>query len=163
MEVRSYSELITISSFKDRFEYLRLNGSVGLETFGFDRYLNQRFYHSTEWQTRRDKIIVRDCGCDLGVEGREICGRIYIHHMNPMLVKDLTEHFNEALLDPEYLICASHNTHNAIHYGDENLLMHDPVERRPNDTCPWRKEEQDAKYTDHNQETDRHRRSGREF
>lgn len=135
--IRTYSELSTIHSFEDRYRYLRLNGSVGTETFGFDRIFNQQFYRSREWKAIRDHVIVRDNGCDLGVEGYEIHGRIYIHHMNPIMLKDI-ETTSEFLLDPEYLITTTHGTHNAIHYGDEDLLVLPPVERSKNDTCPWR-------------------------
>lgn len=135
--IRTYSELISISSFEDRYRYLKLSGSVGKDTFGFDRYLNQIFYRSDEWRSIRNHVIVRDNGCDLGVEGYEIYGRIYIHHMNPMTVKDVIGR-SESLLDPEFLICASFNTHQAIHYGDESNLVLPPVERTLNDTCPWK-------------------------
>lgn len=137
MIIRSYSELIHIPTFEERFEYLKLSGSVGKETFGFDRYLNQVFYRSKEWKRVRDLVIVRDNGCDLGIEDREICGRIYIHHMNPISLSDI-ERKSESILNPEYLICVTHNTHNAIHYGDSSLLVTAPIERTPNDTCPWR-------------------------
>lgn len=135
--IRTYSELSTIHSFEDRYRYLQLKGSVGAETFGFDRIFNQQFYRSREWKAIRDQVIVRDNGCDLGVEGYEIRGRIYIHHMNPIMLKDI-ETTSEFLLDPEYLITTTHGTHNAIHYGDEDLLILPPVERSKNDTCPWR-------------------------
>ena len=138
MIIRTYSELITLPSFEERYRYLKLDGSVGKETFGFDRYLNQDFYRSKEWKHIRDEIIVRDCGCDLGIIDREIPTRIYIHHMNPISVKDITN-ATEFLLNPEYLICTSHSTHNAIHYGDESLLVTTSVERKRNDTCPWRR------------------------
>lgn len=137
MIIRSYSELIHIPTFEERFEYLKLSGAVGKETFGFDRYLNQVFYRSKEWKRVRDLVIVRDNGCDLGIEDREICGKIYIHHMNPISLSDI-ERKSESILDPEYLICVTHNTHNAIHYGDSSLLVTAPIERTPNDTCPWR-------------------------
>lgn len=135
--IRTYSELIQIPTFTERFEYLRLDGQVGVETFGFDRYLNQRFYHSAEWRSIRDYIIARDLGCDLAMDGYEIYGKIYIHHMNPITQMDIV-HSNADMLDPEFLICATHNTHNAIHYGDASLLVTGPIERRPNDTCPWK-------------------------
>ncbi len=135
--IRTYSELSTIHSFEDRYRYLQLKGSVGAETFGFDRIFNQQFYRSREWKAIRDQVIVRDNGCDLGVEGYEIHGRIYIHHMNPIMLEDI-ETTSEFLLDPEYLITTTHGTHNAIHYGDEDLLILPPVERSKNDTCPWR-------------------------
>lgn len=135
--IKTYSELITIPTFKERFEYLKLNGKVGKDTFGFDRYLNQIFYSSSEWRRIRNQVILRDNGCDLGVEGYEISGKIYIHHMNPILAKDIVDR-SEFLLNPDYLICVTHNTHNAIHYGDVDLLPLPLVERRPNDTCPWK-------------------------
>lgn len=138
MSIKTYSELITFPTFEERFRYLQLSGTVGESTFGFDRYLNQVFYRSQKWKDIRDFVIIRDCGCDLGVEGYEIYGRILIHHMNPITIKDI-ERESEFLLDPEYLITTVHNTHNAIHYGDESLLVTAPVERTKNDTCPWRK------------------------
>lgn len=137
MSIRTYSELITLSTFEERYRYLQLKSSIGEETFGFDRYINQNFYRSQEWKRVRDFVIIRDNGCDLGMEDREIYGRIYIHHMNPLLPKDF-HYATDFLLNPEYLICTTHNTHNAIHYGDEDLLMKDPIERKPNDTCPWK-------------------------
>ena len=137
MSIRTYSELILLPTFEERFKYLQLNGRVGDDTFGFDRYINQNFYKSAEWKRIRDQIIIRDNGCDLALEGYEIYGRILIHHMNPITVKDV-ELSTEYLMNPEYLICVTHNTHNAIHYGDEKLLMKDPVARTKNDTCPWK-------------------------
>lgn len=136
--MRTYSELIKLLTFEERFRYLRLSGAVGKETFGFDRYLNQRFYSSAEWKHVRDTVIVRDNGCDLGIADRVICGKVTIHHMNPLSREDILAR-REELLNPEYLICVSHNTHNAIHYGDESLLVSMPPERKPNDTCPWKK------------------------
>ena len=138
MNIRTYSELSKLTTFEDRYNYLRLNGFVGQETFGFDRYLNQVFYKSAKWRSVRDFVIVRDNGCDLGIEGREIYGKIIIHHMNPITIQDI-EQESDFLLDPEFLISTVHETHNAIHYGDENLLIRIPVERKPNDTCPWRR------------------------
>lgn len=135
--IRTYSELSKLASFKERYLYLQLNGSVGSDTFGFDRYINQAFYRSLEWKRIRNEVIVRDNGCDLGVEGYEIHGRIYIHHMNPIMLRDIMDR-SDYLLNPEYLITTTHDTHNAIHYGDENLLTIEPVERRMNDTCPWK-------------------------
>lgn len=135
--IRTYSELSKLRTFEERYAYLKLSGAVGKETFGYDRYLNQIFYRSQEWKSIRDKVIIRDEGCDLGVEGYEIHGRIYIHHMNPIMLKDI-ENKTEFLLDPEYLITTTHSTHNAIHYGDESLLPLIPKERTANDTCPWR-------------------------
>ena len=136
--IRTYSELITIPTFEERFEYLKLNGSVGLETFGHDRYLNQILYNSPEWRRFRPGIIVRDNGCDLACEGYEIFGKILIHHINPITAKDILNR-NPKVFDPENVITTVHNTHNAIHYGDENLLITAPIERSRNDTCPWRK------------------------
>lgn len=139
MNIRTYSELITMPTFEERYEYLRLDGIVGAQTFGFDRYLNQEFYQrDQEWKRIRDYVIIRDQGCDLGIEGREIRDKILVHHMNPIRKEDILNR-SEFLLDPEYLICTLKSTHDAIHYGDENLLITGPVERRPNDTCPWRK------------------------
>lgn len=135
--IRTYSDLSRLNTFEDRYQYLKLNGAVGEETFGFDRFINQNFYKSPEWKTVRDFVIVRDNGCDLGVDGYEIRGKIFIHHMNPILPKDI-ETRSEFLLDPEYLISTTHPTHNAIHYGDESLLIQTPIERSKNDTCPWR-------------------------
>ncbi len=135
--IKCYSELVRLPTFKERYEYLRLNGVVGKETFGFDRYMNQFFYRSSEWRRIRDLVITRDNGCDLGIPGREIFSRILIHHMNPIEPEDIRSH-SEIILDPEYLITTIHDTHLAIHYGDEHQLLQEPVERRPNDTCPWR-------------------------
>ena len=137
MIVRTYSELIKLQSFEERFEYLKLNGRVCEETFGFDRYINQVFYKSKEWRSVRDKVIIRDNGCDLALLDREIRGRILIHHMNPISKEDILRK-SDMILNPEYLICTTKNTHNAIHYGDIGLLMKDPIERKPNDTCPWK-------------------------
>lgn len=137
MIIRTYSELASLRTYSERFEYLKLGGQVGAETFGFDRYLNQRLYHSQEWFSVRNYVIARDFGRDLAMAGYEIHGRIYVHHMNPIMVSDLVE-FNEDLLNPEYLVCTAQNTHNAIHYGDASLLVTMPAERRPNDTCPWK-------------------------
>lgn len=135
--IRTYTELCSIPTFKERFEYLSLKGAVAADTFGFDRYLNQHFYQSKEWKRLRDQIIVRDLGCDLGMEGYEIHGKIIIHHMNPILQRDILDR-SDFLLNPEYLICTTHLTHNAIHYGDDNLLPKPLAERTKNDTCPWR-------------------------
>ena len=137
MSIRSYSELIALPTFEERFKYLQLNGQVGESTFGFDRYMNQVFYRSQKWKSIRDFVIIRDCGCDLGVEGYDIRGKIIIHHMNPLSTRDI-ETESDFLLNPDFLICTTHNTHNAIHYGDENLLVTAPIERTKNDTCPWR-------------------------
>lgn len=137
--IRTYSELIKIPTFKGRYEYLRLGGKVGEETFGFDRYLNQLFYTSPEWRSLRNDIITRDGGCDLAMPDREIQEgvKILIHHMNPITVKDILNR-SEFLLNPEYLICTIKNTHDAIHYGNSELLYEDPVVRTKYDTCPWR-------------------------
>ena len=135
--IRTYSELIRFPTLEERYAYLKLDGRVGEETFGFDRYLNQIFYKSKEWQTIRRHVIVRDNGCDLGLDGYEIGGRILIHHMNPISKRDILER-SDLLLNPEYLICVTKRTHDAIHYGDESLLPTRPIERRPNDTCLWR-------------------------
>ena len=137
MSIRTYSELITFPTFEERFKYLQLNGQVGESTFGFDRYMNQVFYRSQKWKSIRDFVIIRDCGCDLGVEGYDIHGKIIIHHMNPLSMRDI-ETESDFLLNPDFLICTTHNTHNAIHYGDEKLLVTAPIERTKNDTCPWR-------------------------
>lgn len=137
MSIKTYSELILLPTFEERFRYLHLNGSVGKETFGFDRYLNQNFYRSAEWKRVRDKVIIRDNGCDLGIEDRLIYGNVLIHHMNPINDKDIYN-LTDILLNPEYLICVSHNTHNAIHYGNEELLVKAPIVRTKNDTCPWK-------------------------
>lgn len=137
MRIKTYSELIALPTFEDRFEYLQLKGIVGQETFGFDRYLNQILYNSKEWKHLRNEIIVRDNGCDLALEGFEIHGRILIHHINPITIDDVIKR-REMVFDPENLICVTHNTHNAIHYGDKSLLITGPIERRANDTCPWK-------------------------
>lgn len=139
MIIRTYSELMTLPTFEERYRYLRLGGRIGEETFGFNRYLNQKFYRSDkEWLAVRDFVIVRDNGCDLGIEDREIIGQnIIVHHMNPITMEDIINR-TKWLLDPEYLISTIDNTHKAIHYGDESLLITAPVERSRNDTCPWR-------------------------
>lgn len=137
MSIKTYSELITLPTFEDRFEYLNLKGRIGEETFGFDRYLNQLFYKSQKWKSIRNHVILRDNGCDLGLEGYEIYGKIIIHHMNPITIQDI-ERESDFLLNPEFLICTTHNTHNAIHYGDRTLLMTGPIVRTKYDTCPWR-------------------------
>lgn len=136
--LKTYSELISFSTFEDRYNYLKLNGAVGEETFGPDRYLNQSFYKSNEWKQLRHHIIVRDNGCDLGIDDRIIGGRIIIHHINPIII-DQVKSIDYFLCDPENLICVSNNTHQAIHYGDEALLiLSKPIERHRNDTCPWK-------------------------
>lgn len=137
MIIRSYSELLQLSTFEERYRYLRLAGTVGEETFGFNRWLNQMFYKDPEWLGIRDSVICRDRGCDLAIEDREIRSRILIHHMNPIRKEDILNR-SKFLLDPEYLICTSERTHNAIHYGDETLLIQIPIERYQNDTCPWK-------------------------
>lgn len=136
-KLRTYRELIQIPTFEERFEYLKLAGFVGESTFGFERYLNQMLYTSSKWRSLRNKIIVRDNGCDLGVEGYEISGKIIVHHINPMSVDDIKD-VSDAIFDPDCLICVSQMTHNAIHYGDANLLQKPIVERRPGDTCLWK-------------------------
>lgn len=137
MSIKTFSELIEIPTFEERFEYLKLGGFVGEETFGFDRYLNQNFYRSYEWRQLRNQIIIRDNGCDLACEDRDIFGKVIIHHMNPITTDDLI-HNSDFLMNPEYLICTTKQTHDAIHYGDLNSLMSIPKERHPNDTIPWR-------------------------
>lgn len=135
--IRTYSELSKLKTFEERYQYLRLNRLVGEETFGFDRYLNQILYRSQRWKSVRNAVILRDNGCDLGVPGWEIHGKIIVHHMNVLTLDDIKTE-SEFLLNPEYLISTTHNTHNAIHYGDEELLIRVPIERTRNDTCPWR-------------------------
>lgn len=135
--IRTYSELIQLPTFEERFNYLKLHGDVGRETFGFDRYLNQRFYKSKEWNQVRDRVIIRDFGCDLACKDVPISGQIIVHHMNPFTVEEL-ETNPSILLDPEFLICVSLDTHNAIHYGDDSILKKNiVVERKPNDTKLW--------------------------
>lgn len=134
--LKTYSELRRLETFEERYQYLRLKGQVGEETFGFDRYLNQRFYRSKEWKSIRNHIILRDNGCDLGIEGRDIMDKIIIHHINPIAPRDLID-LSDWVMDPENLICVSHDTHNAIHYRDEFLLQRGPVERKPGDTKLW--------------------------
>ena len=138
MSIKTYSELIQLPTFEERFQYLKLSGGVGKETFGFDRYLNQNFYRSAAWKRVRDQVIVRDNGCDLGIDDRIIYGKILIHHMNPINDRDILD-LTDILLNPEYLICVSHLTHNAIHYSDESLLPREPIVRFKNDTCPWKR------------------------
>ena len=136
--VRTYSELIALPTFEERFEYLKLYGRVGKDTFGFDRHLNQMLYqHNPRWKKVRDKVIIRDNGCDLAMEGHEIFGKIIVHHMNPITLDDVLND-RDWIYDPEFLICTIHNTHNAIHYGDEKQLIIAPTVRLPNDTCPWK-------------------------
>lgn len=137
--IRTYSELITLPTFEERFEYLKLSGRVGDETFGRDRYLNQLLYQrSDEWKASRREVILRDNGCDLGCEGYEIYGQIIVHHMNPITIDDVMN-LDPKVFDPEFLISTMHRTHNAIHYGNADLLITAPIERRKNDTCPWRR------------------------
>lgn len=138
MTIRCYSDLILIPTFEDRYRYLRLGGRVGEETFGFDRYLNQIFYKDPEWLATRDEVIVRDDGCDLGIPGRKIYGRILVHHINPITKEDILRR-DPKLFDMENLICTTKVTHDAIHYGDDSILFKDPIERRPNDMCPWKR------------------------
>ena len=136
--IRTYSEMIKLGTFKERFNYLSLDGVVAEETFGFDRYLNQKFYRSREWRQLRNQIIVRDNGCDLAMDGYDIFDQVIIHHMNPIRSQDIIQ-VTDFLTNPEYLVCVSKLTHNAIHYGDETLLpSNELVERKSNDTCPWR-------------------------
>lgn len=134
--IRKYSDLKSLSTLESRYDYLKLNGVVGKETFGFDRYLNQRFYKSIEWKRIRDLVILRDNGCDLGIQGFEIHRAILIHHMNPVLVEDIKLR-NPDILNPEFLICTSEQTHQAIHYGDKSLLPYIPIPRKPGDTKLW--------------------------
>lgn len=136
MRIRTYSELRQLPTFEERYNYLRLGGAVGADTFGFERIRNQQFYASREWKLARRDVIARDLGCDLAIRDRSINDRVYIHHMNPMRPEDLEE-FNEDVLNPEYLICVTHKTHNAIHFGDESQLLRLPPERRPGDTNLW--------------------------
>ena len=137
MSIRTYSELITIPTFEERFEYLQLKGSVGKDTFGYDRYLNQVLYRSPEWKRLRNRIIIRDDGCDLACDGYDVYGKVLIHHLNPITVEDVLAR-SRKVFDPDNLVCVSHNTHNAIHYGDVDLLVTGPIIRTKNDTCPWR-------------------------
>ena len=135
--LRRYSELKRLNSFEERFEYLRLAGVVGESTFGFDRYLNQLLYTSSKWRKVRERVILRDDGCDLGIPGYDLRSKIIIHHMNPLTIKEVEE-VSDDIFNPEYLICVSQRTHNAIHFGDENLLPKGPITRKPYDTCPWK-------------------------
>ena len=134
---RSYSELVKLPRFIDRYRYLKLNGTIGDKTFGYDRYLNQILYQSSEWRRFRRNIVIRDNGCDLATPGHEIQGKILIHHINPITLRDI-EQRDPKVFDPENVISTSLLTHNAIHYGDESILITEPIERRPNDTCPWK-------------------------
>lgn len=138
MSRRTYLELSQLKTFEERFEYLRVNSSVGIETFGSDRFLNQILYHDPEWRSVRNRVIIRDSGCDLGILDREISGEpICIHHLNPITRENVLNR-DPCLFDMNNLICCTLRTHNAIHYGDSTKLIHDLVERKPNDTCPWR-------------------------
>lgn len=135
--MKSYSELILLPTFQERFDYLKLNGTVAGKTFGSDRYLNQLFYNSEMWKKIRREIIIRDNGCDLAMGGYEIADRIIIHHMNPITVEELA-HGDSSVINPEFLICVSYRTHQAIHYGDSNQIPQVPIQRHPGDTIPWR-------------------------
>ena len=135
--IRTYTELMSLPTFEERFQYLKLDGEVGHSTFGYDRYLNQQFYKSDEWKQLRRHVILRDHGRDLGMLGHDIQGRIIVHHMNPITVEDIVNR-SKFLLDPEYLICTAHLTHEAITYGSEEILISAPIERSRYDTCPWR-------------------------
>lgn len=134
--VRTYTELSKIPTFMERFKYLSLKGKVGEETFGLDRFINQMLYNSYEWRRLRNEIIVRDNGCDLGIDGREIHERVLIHHMNPITIRDI-QNRSDFLMNPEYLICTCKRTHDAIHFSNEEILYEDPIIRKPGDTCPW--------------------------
>lgn len=135
--IRTYTDLVLLPDFFSRYEYLRLNGKVGEELFGYSRYLNQVFYQSDRWKRARRRAILRDNGCDLGVDGRDIYGTIYVHHMNPITLEQL-KNDDPCLTDLNFLICTSRKTHEAITLGDASLLPYEPVIRRPNDTCPWK-------------------------
>lgn len=134
---RSYSELVRLPTFEERFDYLKFSAKIGEKTFGYERYLNQMFYGTPEWRAFRREAIIRDNGCDLGLEGYDIPDRIEVHHINP-ITAEMIENSDPCLMDLENVICTSSRTHKAIHYGDKNLLPKLPIERRPNDTCPWR-------------------------
>lgn len=135
--IRTYTELIQLPTFEERYRYLRLGGLVGQDTFGFDRWLNQKFYRSPEWKRIRRDVIIRDEGRDLAMPGYELDGNIFVHHMNPITAEDL-ENVSEIILNPEYLVCVSKRTHDAIHFGDVSLLPKLPTVRTPNDMCPWK-------------------------
>lgn len=138
--IKSYTELSKLKTFEERYRYLKLNGVVGKETFGSERYLNQKFYQKDEeYKSARRAVIIRDSGCDLGIDGREIRDKIFVHHLNPITPDDILTR-SEFLLNPEYMICTTKQTHDAIHYGDESLLVVDPIDRKQNDTCPWKQE-----------------------
>lgn len=135
--IRTYSELITLPTFLERYRYLKLGGVIGKSTFGFDRYLNQTLYRSPEWKRFRRDMIIRDGGADLALEDYIICGKILVHHIDPITMQDIIRR-DPKIFDPENVVCVSMNTHNAIHYGDESLIMMEPIVRTKNDTCPWR-------------------------
>ena len=137
-KIKSYSDLIVLKTFEERFKYLEIGGQIGIDTFGFNRYLNQNFYRSYKWLKVRDQVILRDNGMDLGVDGYPVNGKIVIHHINPITVEDVVEQ-NPDIFNLDYLISCSHATHNALHYGNEEYLSRfQVIERKPNDTCPWR-------------------------
>lgn len=136
-KIRTYKELMRIPTFLERFEYLKLDGRIGDQTFGFDRYINQTYYRSKAWKKLRDEVIIRDHGCDLAMPGYDIYSQLRVHHMNPLTIEDI-ENCTEFLTNPDYLITTTLNTHNAIHYGDASLLLELPKERAPFDTCPWK-------------------------
>lgn len=135
--IRCYNDLIQLKTFEERFAYLKIHGKVGEETFGLDRYINQQLYKSQRWRLTRSKVIIRDDGCDLGIDGRQLEDNIVVHHMNPISLEDIEEE-RDIVFNLDYLICCSARTHRAIHFGDEELLIRDPIVRRPHDTCPWR-------------------------
>lgn len=136
--IRTYHDLIQIPSFLERYEYLKIGGIVGETTFGYERYLNQMLYSSRKWKDARNRVLIRDDGCDMGLADYPIGDKIYVHHMNP-IIPEMVEENDPVLFEPEFLICVSYQTHNAIHYGDKSLLPQEPIQREPNDTCPWRK------------------------
>lgn len=137
MKIRTYTELMRFPTLRERYEYLKIGGEVGRSTFGFDRYLNQLFYKSAAWRQTRDQVIVRDDGCDLGIPGEVIGGKLLVHHMNPITAEQI-ENEDPVMFDPEFLICCSERTHNAIHFGDARQLPGVIIERKPGDTCPWK-------------------------
>lgn len=137
MTIKTYSEMCKFPTFIERFNYLKLNGKVGIETFGFDRYLNQILYSSQEWKRFRRQVIIRDNGCVFGLEGYDIVGRLIVHHINPITLEQI-EQRDPMVFSMENVVCVTHNVHEAIHYGDESLLPTDPIVRKPNDTCPWK-------------------------
>lgn len=137
MKIKSYSEMCSFSTFIERFNYLKLNGKVGAETFGFDRYLNQVLYCSQEWKRFRRQVIIRDNGCIFGLDGYDINGRLIVHHINPITLEQI-EQRDPMIFSMENVVCVTHNVHEAIHYGDESLIPTDPIIRKPNDTCPWK-------------------------